>query len=404
MKIGIASPFMPHDLRDLMDSDSQKLLANIQGVLANPVTPQARLWHQRGHHISVFCLDPSVATKQILRGERLVIYVLPARRIRYCLLDFYRVERRLLKEAILEEKPDVLSAQWSYEHAWGALETGIPAAVTCHDTPLRYAWIEKNLYTLFRLAMAWRVIRKANRLICVSPYTEKHIRKYFFPRCPVHMIPNGLSSRFFERGKRRLAHPRHHAGLPFIFCSPGGWGPIKNVPLLLKAFSRVRRSAPGVQLALFGRETAPGQLAEKWALRRKLHEGVSFMGGVPTENLMDFLENDADLMVHPSLIETFGMAIVEAMACGVPVIAGEKSGAVPWTLDNGACGFLCNVRDEKALAETMLKAMRDPDQNRMLASHAWKSAKDRFDLEQIAASNENILKQLSAGSKPRPVR
>jgi glycosyltransferase involved in cell wall biosynthesis len=144
-----------------------------------------------------------------------------------------------------------------------------------------------------------------------------------------------------------------------------------------------------------GRELGPGQLAEKWALRKKLQEGVSFMGSVSTENLLDFLETKADLMVHPSRVETFSMALVEAIACGVPVIGGEKSGAVAWTLDNGACGFLCDVRDENALAKTMLMAMREPDQNRALVSRAWQSAKDRFDVEQIATANENILKQLA---------
>ena len=394
MKIGIASPFMSHELRDLLDSDSQKLLATVRGVLATPVTPMVRLWHERGHQISVFCLDPSVAARQILRGERLVIYVLPKRRIRYCLRDFYRTECRLLKEAILEEKPEVLSAQWSYEHAWGALKTGIPTAVTCHDTPLDYAWIAKDLNTTYNILMAWRVIRNANRLICVSPYTAAHIKKYFFPRCPVDMVPNGLPGRFFERGERRMANLQNRAGQPFIFCSAGGWGPIKNIPTLLKAFSRVRSTVPAAQLALFGRELGLGQFGQQWALREKLHQGVSFVGGVSRESFMDFVETKADVMVHPSLVETFGMTFIEAMACGVPVIGGEKSGAVPWTLDNGACGFLCNVRNENILAETMLRAMRQPDQNRALISRAWKSAKDRFDLEQIATSNENILKQL----------
>jgi glycosyltransferase involved in cell wall biosynthesis len=395
MKIGIASPFMPHDLRDLMDFDSQKLLAGICGITANPVMPLARAWHQRGHDISVYCLDTSVATKTILRGERLVIYVLPKRRNRYCLRDFYRMETRLIKEAILEIKPDVLSAQWSYEHAWGALQTGIPTAVTCHDTPVDYALIAKDWYTTYHIWMAWRVIRKAQRLICISPYTAAHIKRYFLPRCPVDMIPNSLRATLFERGKRRMANPPNRAGQPFTFCSAGGWGPIKNITTLLKAFVRVRRAEPAVRLALFGRELGPGQLAEKWALHKRLHEGVSFMGSVSTENLLDFLETKADMMVHPSRVETFSMALVEAIACGVPVIGGENSGAVAWTLDNGACGFLCDVRDENALAETMLKAMREPDQNRALVSRAWKSTKDRFDVEQIATANENILKQLA---------
>lgn len=214
---------MPHDLADLLDVNSQQPLREIRGVLATPVTPLARAWHQRGHDISVFCLDPSVAKEQVLRGSRLVIHVLPKRRARRCLLDFYSVERRLLRRAILEESPEVLSAQWTYEHALAALQSGIPTAVTCHDTPLRYAWIGKDWFTIYHLFMAWTVIRKAKHLVCVSPYTAQHIRKYFSPRCPVEVVPNGMPDKLFQRGERRLATSSKRSSQNFTICSAGGW-------------------------------------------------------------------------------------------------------------------------------------------------------------------------------------
>jgi glycosyltransferase involved in cell wall biosynthesis len=401
MKIGIVSPFMPHDVADLLDAVSQEQLAGIRGVLATPVTPIAREWHQRGHQLSVFCLDPSVTQVRVLQGERLSIYVIPKRRARYCLLDFYRTECRLLREAIRRENPDALSAQWTYDHAWAALQCGIPTAVTCHDTPLRCAWISKNWHALYHLVMAWRVIRKANRLVCVSPYTARHIQKYFFPRCPVDVVPNGLFPEVFQRGERRLrnaAHPER----PFTLCSVGGWGGLKNIPTLLKAFAKVRHETPAARLVLFGRELGPGQEAEQWARRHHLYDGVVFNGSTSRERLFDFLEGEADLMVHPSLVEAHGMVLIEAMACGVPVIGGRNSGAVAWTLEEGRCGFLCNVRDENALAKTMIEAMRQPDDNRALVERAWASAKQRFSLELAASANEDILRQLCAQNEVAP--
>jgi glycosyltransferase involved in cell wall biosynthesis len=400
MKIGIVSPFMPHDVADLLDAASQKQLANIRGVLATPVTPLARRWHENGHQLSVFCLDPSVAGSHVLRGERLSIHVVPKRRARYCLLDFYRAECRLLREAIRRENPEVLNAQWTYEHAWAALQTCIPTAVTCHDTPLRYAWISKSWFMSYHLVMAWRVIRKAQRLVCVSPYTARHIKKYFLPRVPVDVIPNGLPLEVFERGKRRMQQPAPaRPERPFTFCSVGGWGPLKNIATLLKAFARVRRTIPTARLVLFGRELGPGQAAEQWARRQRLQDHVAFRGSVSRENIFDFLESEADLMVHPSLIETHGMVIIEAMACGVPVIGGNNSGAVPWTLEEGRCGFLCDIRNEGVLADTMIRAMRQPDGNRALVERAWDSAKQRFNLELAVNANEDLLKQLSAQNR-----
>jgi glycosyltransferase involved in cell wall biosynthesis len=398
MKIGIVSPFMPHDLADLLDANSQKLLREIRGVLATPVTPIARVWHQRGHNISIFCLDPSVEKEQILRGEQLVIHVLPKRRARYYLFDCYRAERRLLRDAIRREEPDVLSAQWSYEHALAALQSRIPTAVTCHDSPLHCAWVAKDFYTTYHTFIAWRVIRSAKRLVCVSPYIVEHIKKHFAPQGQVDMVPNGIPAKLFERRERRLATTPDQAEQPFVICSAGGWGPLKNIPTLLKAFNRVFRANPEARLKLFGRELGADQAAERWAKHNRLQEGVSFGGGVSREAFLDFLETKTDLMVHPSLVESFGMTLVEAMACGVPVVGGEKSGAVAWTLEDGNCGYLCDVRNEVALADTMTRAMHAPDQNRALVSHAWSSAKNRFNIERVAAANEEILKQLAGSS------
>lgn len=393
MKIGIVSPFMPHDLADLLEAASREQLANIRGVLATPVTPLAREWHRRGHQLFIFCLDPSVARTHVLRGERLTIHVIPKRRYRDCLLGFYHVERRLLREAICREQPDVLSAQWTYEHAWAALQCGVPTAVTCHDTPLRYGWIINHPFHWYHVAMAWRVIRKANGLVCVSPYTARHIQKYFFPRCRVDVVPNGLPPQVFPHGERRLqakARPQR----PFTFCSVGGWGKLKNIATLLKAFAIVRAQEPATRLVLFGRGLGAGQGAEQWVRLHNLQAGVVFNGSTPREELFDFLETQADLMAHPSLVETHGLVLIEAMACGVPVIGGNDSGAVAWTLEEGRCGFLCDIRDERALAKTMIAAMRQPDGNRALAERAWASVKQRFPIEATAAANEEILKQL----------
>ena len=396
MNIGVVSPFPPHEVADHLDAASQAKLPAIRGVPAPSVTALVRGWLRRGHHVSVFCLDPSVTTIQDLRGDRLSIHVIPQRRARHSLLDFYRTECRLIREAVHGDPPEVISAQWTYEHAWAALQCGIPTAVTCHDTPWRYAWIGKNWFMTYHLAMAWRVIRRANRLVCVSPYTARHIQKYFRPRCPVDVVPSGLMPEVFARGERRLQKAGSRPA-SFNLCSVGGWGKLKNIATLLKAFASVHDRLPSARLALFGRELGAGQTAEQWARHLRLHEGVIFKGHTSHEKVLDYVETEADLMVHPSLVETHGLALVEAMACGVPVIGGRDSGAVPWTLEEGRSGYLCDVRDERALAETILEALDHPDRNQALVKHAWESARRRFNNEQAVQANETILRELVTG-------
>ena len=394
MKIGLVSPFMPHDLADLLDHESRDLLPGIAGVTATPVTPMAREWHRAGHELAIFCLDVSVSTPQVLRGTRLVIHVLPKRRSRHCLLDFYRQECRLVREAVAREAPDVLSAQWSYDHALAALGCGIPTAVTCHDTPLRYAWISKTLFMTYHLLVAAWVIRRAQGLICVSSYTAEHIHRYFRPQCPLVTIPNGLDRKIFARKKTRMtAVKTHHE--TYTICSVGSWGAIKNIKTLLKAFSLHSQSHIESRLVLFGSALGPGEAGECWAVKHNLHHGVVFMGSKPREGILDFLENEADLMVHPSRVETHGMVLIEAMACGVPVIGGRMSGAIPWTLDQGNFGYLCEIRDPQAIARTISKAIDEPQATQKMTERAWDGAYQRFSIEQSAAANIEFLAGLA---------
>jgi glycosyltransferase involved in cell wall biosynthesis len=393
MHLGIVSPFMPHEVADLLDAGSQSRLAAIRGVPATSVTALARGWHRHGHRLSIFCLDPSVAKPCHLQGERLSIHVLPKRRARQCLLDFYRTECRLIRDQVRREPPEVLCAQWTYDHALAALQCGIPTAVTCHDTPWRYAWAARDWFATYHIAVAWRVIRRADRLVCVSPYTAQHIQKYFRPRGPVDVVPNGLAPEIFARGERRMQRPAPPARA-LNLCSVSGWGRLKNLGTLLQAFAEVRAREPAAQLALFGRDLGPGEAAELWARRRGLHPGVTFKGTAPHAKVLDFLETEAGLMVHPSLVETHGLVLVEAMACGVPVIGGRHSGAVSWTLDEGRGGYLCDVRDPHEVAKTILDVLRQPDGSRALIQHAWTTSRQRFNQEKAVLGNEAILQVL----------
>jgi glycosyltransferase involved in cell wall biosynthesis len=395
MKIGVVSPFQPREVADLLDEPSRARIAGIRGVTATPVTPLVRAWLGRGHTVSVFCLDPSVSKVQTLRGERLTLQMIPKRRARSYLLDCYRQECRLIRELVRQDRPDVLTAQWTYDHALGALQSGIPAVVTCHDTPWRYAWTAKSWFMTYHIAVAWRVIRRANRLVCVSPYTAQHIQKYFRPRGPVDIVPNGVSAEVFQRGDRRFQAPTKPERA-LTLCNVGGWGPIKNVATLLRSFALVHAQKPGARLVLFGQELGLSQSADIWARRHDLHQGVEFRGSVPYRQVLDFLETEAGLMVHPSLVETHGMVLVEAMACGVPVIGGNPSGAVAWTLEDGRSGYLSDVRQPRILADTILRALNAPDGNRALVEHAWASSRKRFNEEQAVNGNEMILKQLCA--------
>ncbi len=384
---------MPHDLADLLDAPSLERLGLVKGVTATPVTPLAREWHRKGHAVCVFCLEPSVAVPILLTGDRLSIHVLPKRRFRHSMMDFYGAERQQIAEAVASENPDVISAQWSYEHALGALDTGIPTLVTCHDTPLRYAWIAKNLFMAYHVAVAAVVFRRAKHLIAVSPYTADHIRRWFFLGKAPSVIPNGLPMDIFERGQRRLQKPAG-AARPFTISCVGGWGRIKNCTVLLEAFGIIRKEVADAQLVLYGGGLGMGEDAEAWATARGLTAGVVFAGKAPRERILDFLASDVDLMIHPSLVECHPMVLIEAIACGVPVLAGKSCGGVAWTLGEGRYGKLCDVTDPEAIARAALSIISAGNNHKPSPSEAWQAIREENGIDRIAERIAEYLERI----------
>ena len=90
------------------------------------------------------------------------------------------------------------------------------------------------------------------------------------------------------------------------------------------------------------------------------------------------------------------MAVVEAMALRVPVVAGAKSGGVPWVLDHGRAGFLTNVREPRAMAETLLACIRNADERAQKTRNAYERATTYFSPRVVAEKYERIYEQVLA--------
>ena len=88
-----------------------------------------------------------------------------------------------------------------------------------------------------------------------------------------------------------------------------------------------------------------------------LLEGVTILYNVSHEIIYEELDKST-LMLHPALEETFGNIIVESMARKTPVIAGEKAGAIPYLLQGGKLGWLCDVSSEKAMSDISLYVLK----------------------------------------------
>lgn len=368
MRIGIAGPLGTPDIEHLLDGDTGYLPREMKGASLLVTLIEALI--RNGHEVSAFTTDPALEPRQhnrvTARGHHFTVHYVPRRRhslrpdrgARGRMLDFFALERHALKDAILEERPDIIHAHWSYEFAAAALDTGLPCLLTCHDSPWAILNMQRDLYRVGRLLMAKSVLKRAKHATVVSPYLSEALCA--MTRAHLSVVPNPIPDSVFEAGHLRSA-PDFMARQPQIAMLLNGWTSIKNPQPGMYAMKRVRTVFPGAVMHLYGPGYGPGERANLWAAENHMEEAFIFHGWKPHAQTMQELAG-MDVLLHPALEESFGMTIAEAMALGLPVVAGQDSGAVRWVLggENGG-GALVDVRSQEKIAEALQAILTDPE-------------------------------------------
>jgi L-malate glycosyltransferase len=368
MHIGIAGPCSTTQLSEYIFNYSDSLPAGMGGIPVNNLVIELI---KKNYEVSVFSLSPDLpeGKSRVIKGKNLTIYYGHYRkRARYRIMDLFRKEANLLKGFINQAKPDVIHAHWQYEFAWPALNWKNKTILTCHDSPLRVLQIHKDIYRLARFVMAVRNLRKAKYINAVSPYTAAENEK--FCSVKIDAIPNFEPEWVFNLYRKREWKPN-----PKITMINSGFNKLKNTHAGMQAFNLLLQHYPDAELHLFGKEHGENEPAHEYAQKNNITRNVKFHGGLHFGELMEKL-SDCDLLLHTSLEESCPMVIIEAMAMGIPVIAGEKSGGSPWMLKNGG-GILSDITSPEAVCNALVKALAQENFS-TLAQQARQEAINRF--------------------------
>ena len=228
-------------------------------------------------------------------------------------------------------------------------------AVTVHDA--YYAsWqrsaevrLDKRLYTLALTAWA---ARRADILICDSTFTRDELSAAFGKtRATAQVIPLGVDEEWFAlRPEGESPHPR-----PYVLYV-GNLKPHKNLPRLIRAFGRVAARLPH-DLVIAGRPDGGSGANAVIRAARGVGARVVFTGHLSEPRLHEFYTH-ASCLAMPSLYEGFGLPPLEAMACGVPVIA-SRSASLPEVCGDAAEMF--DGLDESSCAEAILRVLTDSE-------------------------------------------
>ena len=269
-------------------------------------------------------------------------------------------EEVALPSAAARDGLDLLHLTSNYGPSWAPC----PTVYTIHDLiefirpalgpmrlPFRHlAGRAVRIHTLPRQA------RCARRVITVSRASRTDlVRILGLNASRVRVIPLGISTDFkpaedLEAVRKRLRDGGYPVPDRFVLAL-GALDPRKNGPFLMRAFARVREQIPNAHLCVVGVER-PDEYPIPFA---SVPEWLTVRGFIPRDTLMALLQV-ATAFVYPSLYEGFGLPVIEAMACGVPVLASNR-GSLPEVA--GRAAILFDPTSEDDLAGALVRVLTD---------------------------------------------
>jgi glycosyltransferase involved in cell wall biosynthesis len=347
------------------------------GMGGTPVNHQINALLEMGHKVSVFSLSPEMEIGESFEWSNLNlnIFVGPFRKsARQRCLDLFRIERNYLENKIRLIKPEIIHAHWQYEWGWAALNSTIPTLLTCHDAPLEVLKSQRDLYRLVRAIMAFIVLKKATYLTSVSPHTAIGLR--LFTKKQIEIIPNfepeNVFSLYDPEKRKYIIDQKIKIGM----INNSFFG-LKNVKNGILAFNNFKEIFPNAELHLFGAQHGINEDAYNWTMANApSSSGIFFQGQIPFQNLMKELSN-MTILLHTSKEESCPMVIIEAMAMGIPIVAGNNSGGIPWMLNSGG-GELTDIMNISSINASLLKIVETPNIYQAFSNKAREEALKKF--------------------------
>jgi len=227
------------------------------------------------------------------------------------------------------------------------------------------------------LGMQMEVARKISRVVTVSESSKRDITAQMgVPNDRLHVVPVGVDPSIF----RPMPHIARVPGR--LMTTASADVPMKGLSPLLEALAKVRTERPDAHLVVIGR---PKERSKIPALidRLGLTDSVEFVSGVTTERIVE-LYAETEVACVPSLYEGFSLPAVEAMACGVPLVA-TTGGAVPEVVGrDNETGLLVPPGDPSALATGILRALGDAELRARIGAAGRERALEMFTWRQTA--------------------
>jgi len=282
---------------------------------------------------------------------------------------------------------DVINAHWAIPPGFIATFTrrlhGKPVLITLYGAEL---WpVIKNNSRIMKLFISY-ALNAAEKVVGISDATC-NAGKEISERKDIEILPDGIDTETFNPKIEGEQIKKRHKVKSFMIFSSGRFVERKGFKYLLEAMPFILKEFPDVKSILGGDGPEKGNL-EDTVNKLQLKENVIFTGFIPDEYFPKYMKA-ADIFVLPSIVDgrgdTEGSAtiLLEAMACGTPVI-GTKVGGIPYTIKDGLGGFLVEQKDSKQLAEKILMLLKDEEKRKRMGRAGHRYVTQKYSLYKIA--------------------
>ncbi len=276
-------------------------------------------------------------------------------------------------------------------------KSGIIAIISCILGKTKSIFYFHGVQFISDINSFYKILFKlADKIVAVSKGTEKQLKLFRIPQRKITVIYNALDDEWISVKRNGNENKKLNRKNNFIIGYVGNIIRRKGLDVLIKAFIMLKKDPTFEKLELMIIGNDPGEENGNY-MKSILSEiknagicdSIKFFGYInrPIELMKEF-----DIFVMPSRMESFGLAIVEAMSLGVPVIS-TYSGSIPEVIRNGKSGILVPKENAEELAAAIKRLYMDEELRNSLVKEAEKEVKERFNIKnQVEKFYEFLLK------------
>jgi L-malate glycosyltransferase len=342
-------------------------------ILSNAVSVHTQRWAgafaERGHDVHLLSIShsniPGVEVHTVNIGpENSKSAVLKFLSYLYLLLTARR--------RILQIKPDIVNAHYATTHGVIAAFAGYhPLVISVWGMDVIWDYGTKS--PLLLRILARYALKRADLICSTSKFMADKTRELIKPARLIEHVPFGIDCQLFRPAEqKRQGHNAEQFRIGFVKAFSSEYGP----DFMVKAMPIICRDVPNARLIMVGSGVMKDEL-RRLASKLGMADRIEFAGFVPNERVPEIMQT-FDVLVHPSTVsESFGVVLLEAQACGVPVVA-TRVGGVPEVCVDQKTGFLVPPGDPEALAEKIITLAKDSELRKQMGMEARKFVLENY--------------------------